>query len=174
MVVGMGWMGLKKISSTYIDVSIKKQNLSFFEKGILIKRFSISTAKRGVGQLKSSLKTPLGKHIVRAKIGDKLPIFTVFSARRSTNEIWTAESHLSEPQKDWILSRIIWLSGCEVGINRLGDVDTMQRYIYIHGTPYEKDLGHAISDGCIRMGNRDVIELFNLVSLGTSVFINEN
>ncbi len=98
----------------------------------------------------------------------------MFSARRPTNEICTDESHLSEPQKDWILSRIIWLSGCEVGINRLGDVDTMQRYIYIHGTPYETDLGHPVSEGCIRMGNRDVIELFNLVSLGTSVFINEN
>ena len=167
-------MGLKKINNTFINVSIKKQNLSFFDKGILMKRFSISTAKRGVGQQKDSFKTPLGKHIVRAKIGDTLPIFTVFSARRPTNEIWTAESHLSEPQKDWILSRIIWLSGCEVGFNRLGDVDTMQRYIYIHGTPYEKDLGHPISEGCIRMGNRDVIELFNLVSLGTSVFINEN
>ena len=174
MAVGMGWMELKKINNTYIDVSIIKQNLSFFEKGILMKRFSISTAKRGVGQQKDSFKTPLGKHIVRAKIGDTLPIFTVFSARRPTNEIWTAESHLSEPQKDWILSRIIWLSGCEVGFNRLGDVDTMQRYIYIHGTPYEKHLGHPISEGCIRMGNRDVIELFNLVSLGTSVFINEN
>ena len=167
-------MGLKKINSTYIDVSIKKQNLSFFEKGILTKRFSISTAKRGIGQQKNSLKTPLGKHIVRAKIGDTLPIFTVFSARRPTNEIWNAESHLSEPQKDWILSRIIWLSGCEVGINRLGDFDTMQRYIYIHGTPYEKDLGHPVSEGCIRMGNSDVIELFNLISLGISVFINEN
>ena len=167
-------MGLKKINNTYIDVSIKKQNLSFFDKGILMKRFSISTAKRGVGQQKDSFKTPLGKHIVRAKIGDTLPIFTVFSARRPTNEIWTAESHLSEPQKDWILSRIIWLSGCEVGFNRLGDVDTMQRYIYIHGTPYENDLGYPMSEGCIRMGNRDVIELFNLISLGTSVFINEN
>ena len=87
-------MGLKKINNTYIDVSIKKQNLSFFDKGILMKRFSISTAKRGVGQQKDSFKTPLGKHIVRAKIGDKLPIFTVFSARRPTNEIWLPEYHL--------------------------------------------------------------------------------
>ena len=167
-------MGLKKINSSHIDVSIKKQNLSLFERDILVKRFSISTAKRGVGQQKNSFKTPLGKHVVRAKIGDTLPIFTVFSARRATNEIWTPNALLSEPHKDWILSRIIWLSGCELGINRLGSVDTMQRYIYIHGTPYEKELGQPVSEGCVRMGNRDVIELFNLISLGTNVFINEN
>ena len=167
-------MGLKKINSSHIDISIKKQNLSLFERGILVKCFSISTAKRGVGQQKNSFKTPLGKHVVRAKIGDTLPIFTVFSARRATNEIWTPKALLSKTHKDWILSRIIWLSGCELGINRLGSVDTMQRYIYIHGTPYEKELGHPVSEGCVRMGNRDVIELFNLISLGTNVFINEN
>ena len=100
-------MGLKKINSSHIDISIKKQNLSLFERDILVKRFSISTAKRGVGQQKNSFKTPLGKHVVRAKIGDTLPIFTVFSARRATNEIWTPKALLSEPHKDWILSRII-------------------------------------------------------------------
>ena len=87
-------MGLKKINSSHIDISIKKQNLSLFERDILVKRFSISTAKRGVGQKKNSFKTPLGKHVVRAKIGDTLPIFTVFSARRATNEIWTLQYDL--------------------------------------------------------------------------------
>jgi len=167
-------MVLKKINSIYIDISIKNQTLSFFDGDILMKCFSVSTAKRGLGQQKNSFKTPLGKHVVRAKIGDTLPIFSVFSSRRPTNKIWTPEASESQPQKDWILSRIIWLSGCEVGFNRLGDVDTMQRYIYIHGTPYEEDLGFPVSEGCIRMGNKDVIELFNLIAVGTNVFINEN
>ena len=166
-------MTLKKNKRTYISISIKNQELSLYEREILIKRFSISTAKNGIGQQKNSFKTPLGKHIIRAKIGDNLPIYTVFSARRSINKVLRPEDALLQTKKDWILSRIIWLSGLEVGFNRLGNVDTMQRYIYIHGTPYEKDLGQPVSEGCIRMGNRDVIELFNLISVGTNVLINE-
>ena len=136
------------------------------------KSYSISTALKGIGQNKNSFQTPIGTHYIRAKIGKGLPPLSIFEARRPTGRIWNKEDAESHPNQDWVLSRILWLSGKELGVNRLGSVDTMQRFIYIHGTPDESQLGEPFSHGCIRMSNDDVIELFDLVSAGTIVHIN--
>ena len=136
------------------------------------KSYLISTALKGIGQNKNSYQTPIGTHYIRAKIGKGLPALSIFEARRPTGRILNKEDSESHPNQDWILSRILWLSGKELGVNRLGSVDTMQRFIYIHGTPDESQLGKPFSHGCIRMANDDVIELFDLVSTGTIIHIN--
>jgi len=119
-----------------------------------------------------SLCTPLGKHIVRAKIGEKLPLNSVFIARRPTGEIYSDTLARSAPNRDWILTRIMWLCGTEPGVNRFGDVDSMRRFIYIHGTPDTEQMGIPASHGCIRMRNIDVAELFDITPIGTTVDIN--
>lgn len=139
--------------------------------GLLVKNYSISSAAKGVGQLNGSNQTPLGKHIIRAKIGTDQPINTVFRARRPTGEIWTPELATQFPSRDWVLTRIMWLSGCTVGHNRLGNVDTMRRYIYLHGSPDPVPMGVPGSIGCIRMRNADIVELFDLTPPYTSVNI---
>jgi len=136
------------------------------------KSYLISTALKGIGQNKNSFQTPIGTHYIRAKIGKDLPPLSIFEARRPTGRIWNKEDAESYPNQDWVLSRILWLSGKELGVNRLGSLDTMQRFIYIHGTPDESQLGEPLSHGCIRMSNDDVIELFDLVFAGTIVHIN--
>ena len=156
-----------------INVSIKLQQLTLVEDTKLIKSYSISTALKGIGQNKNSFQTPIGIHYIRVKIGKGLPVFSIFKGRRPTGEIWSKNNTELKPNNDWILSRIIWLSGKELGINRLGNSDTMQRYIYIHGTHDENRLGSPFSHGCIRMSNNDVVELFDLVSVGTIIHINE-
>ena len=155
-----------------INISVSSQKLSLFQEGELISSYKVSTALKGVGQEKNTNKTPLGNHIIRAMIGRNLPIYAVIKARRFTNQIWTKELDSSSTTVDLILSRVIWLSGKDLGRNRLGNVDTMQRYIYIHGTNEEHLLGTPSSHGCIRMSNEDVIELFDLVSVGDIVEIN--
>lgn len=137
----------------------------------MARSYSISSARNGTGQATGSYCTPLGAHIVRAKIGGGLPENTVFVGRRPTGEIYTPELSAQFPNRDWILTRILWLSGCEVGFNRLGDVDTMRRYIYIHGSPDSVHMGRPGSIGCIRMRNADIVELFDLVPPGTPVNI---
>jgi L,D-transpeptidase YbiS len=137
----------------------------------VISRYSISTAKNGVGEAFGSNCTPRGRHIVRAKIGAGCPENTVFIGRRPTGEIYSAELEEKFPQRDWILTRILWLSGCEVGFNRLGSVDTMRRYIYIHAAPDSCPMGVPDSHGCIRMRGRDIIELFDRVPVGIPVNI---
>jgi len=151
-----------------IVIDLARQELAF--KG---KVYSVSTSKRGPGELNGSLCTPRGRHIVRAKIGAGLPLGAVFVRRRPTGEVWTPELHAQYPGRDWILTRILWLSGCEPGRNRLGEVDTMRRYIYIHGTPDSAEMGKPGSIGCIRMRNRDIAELFELVPPYTAVEIRE-
>jgi len=133
--------------------------------------FSISSASAGAGQQKNSGQTPLGRHYIRAKIGDGQPLNAVFTGRRPTGEIYCADLAREYPQRDWILTRILWLCGTETGHNRLGSVDSMQRYIYIHGTPDSEPMGVARSHGCIRMRNQDIIRLFEQVSVGTAVHI---
>jgi len=118
-----------------------------------------------------SLCTPLGKHIVRAKMGEGLPLNSVFVARRPTGEIYSDTLARSAPNRDWILTRILWLCGTEPGLNRFGDVDSMRRFIYIHGTPDAEPMGIPASHGCIRMRNIDVAELFDLTPVGTAVDI---
>ncbi|WP_024301683.1 L,D-transpeptidase [Pseudogulbenkiania sp. MAI-1] len=158
-----------------LRVSIERQTLMLFnDAGRLLRRYPVSTAALGAGEVRGSYQTPRGRHIVRAKIGAGVPAGAVFKARRWTGEICTAEAYAAQPERDWILSRILWLSGCEVGRNRLGQVDTMRRYIYLHGTPDQIELGRPSSHGCVRMRNSDIIELFDLVPCGTEVEIVEH
>ena len=149
-----------------IVIDLEKQELAF--RG---KTWSVSTSKKGPGELNGSLCTPRGRHIVRAKIGAGQPLGTVFVRRRPTGELWTPELHAQYPGRDWILTRILWLSGCEPGRNRMGEVDTMRRYIYIHGSPDSAEMGKPGSIGCVRMRNRDIAELFELVAPYTPVEI---
>ena len=154
-----------------IEISIPEQRLALIENGRAVRRYAVSTSRNGPGELQGSFCTPRGGHIVRAKIGAGQRVNTVFVRRRPTGEIWTPELGERFPGRDWILTRILWLSGCERGRNRLGEVDTMRRYIYIHGSPDTVGMGKPGSIGCIRMLNQDVAELFELVSPGTQVSI---
>ena len=156
-----------------IEIDATKQELRLLEGKRVVKRYSVSTAKRGLGEKNGSLCTPRGRHIVRAKIGAGQAPGTVFVRRRPTGEVWTPELHEKYPGRDWILTRILWLSGCERGRNRLGDVDTMRRYIYIHGSPDTAEMGKPGSIGCIRMRNKDIVELFDLVPAYAAVEITE-
>jgi lipoprotein-anchoring transpeptidase ErfK/SrfK len=154
-----------------IEIDVSRQQLRLFDGGKTVKAYSVSTAKRGVGEKNGSLCTPRGQHIVRAKIGAGQPLNAVFVRRRPTGEVWTPELNAKYPGRDWILTRILWLSGREPGRNRLGEVDTMRRYIYIHGSPDTAQMGTPGSIGCIRMRNRDIVELFDLVAPYTQVDI---
>ena len=157
-----------------LEIKLATQSAELFDAaGALIKRFAISSALNGAGERNGSFCTPRGRHVIRAKIGAGQPPNTVFVRRRPTGEIYNADLAAQYPGRDWILTRILWLSGSEPGFNRLGDVDTMRRYIYIHGTPDSVALGTPGSIGCIRMNNNDLIELFEQVDAGDSVLIQE-
>lgn len=157
-----------------IEVSLASQRLSLYgHDGACIRRYAVSTGANGPGEQMDSGCTPRGRHRVRAMIGAHAPAGTVFRGRRPTGETWTPEYAAQHPGRDWILSRIVWLCGCEPGYNRFGRVDTMRRYIYIHGTPDDQPMGEARSHGCIRMRNADIIELFDLIAPGTPVLIAE-
>ena len=151
-----------------IVIDIGKQELTFDGK-----TYPVSTAKNGPGEKNGSFCTPRGRHIVRAKIGAGQPENAVFVRRRPTGEIWNAELGAKYPGRDWMLTRLLWLSGREPGKNRLGEVDTMRRYIYIHGSPDSAEMGKPGSIGCVRMRNRDIVELFDLVPPYTPVDIKE-
>ena len=157
-----------------IRISIADQTLELREDGKTVRRYLVSTAKNGAGEKYGSFCTPRGRHITRAKIGADVPVNTVFVKRRPTGEIYNAELGGRFPGRDWMLTRLLWLSGCEPGFNRLGDVDTMRRYIYIHGSPDSAVMGQPGSIGCIRMRNPDLLELFDLVEPGTPVEITES
>ena len=155
-----------------IEISIPDQALTLrSDEGKALERYLVSTSRNGAGEQQGSFCTPRGEHIVRAKIGADHPVDTVFVRRRPTGEIWTPEMAERFPGRDWILTRILWLSGREPGKNRLGEVDTMRRYIYIHGSPDSIAMGKPGSIGCIRMRNQDIVELFELVPPGTGVSI---
>ena len=158
-----------------IHVSVADQTLRLVDEvGTLICAYPISTALAGVGEVFGSFQTPRGQHIIRAKIGAGLPENTVFVRRRPTGEIWTPELGQQHPGRDWILTRILWLSGCLPGFNRLGCVDTMRRYIYIHGSPDLAEMGVPGSHGCVRMRNADIVDLFERVPCYTAVDITED
>lgn len=155
-----------------IHITIPDQRLTLIDDdGAILKQCLISSARNGTGQQQGSFRTPLGRHIIRAKIGAGQPVNTVFIRRRPTGEIYTPELGRQFPKRDWILTRILWLSGCEPGYNRLGPVDTMRRYIYIHGTPDSVEMGKPGSIGCIRVANHDLLTLFEKVPIGTEVDI---
>ncbi|MDH5230569.1 MAG: L,D-transpeptidase [Gammaproteobacteria bacterium] len=156
-----------------IEVSISKQTLTVYDQETIIKQYSVSTAKNGPGELMGSECTPRGQHYVRAKIGEGCANNSVFVGRRATGEIFTSALKTKHPNRDWILTRILWLCGKEPGKNRFGKFDTQRRYIYIHGCPDEDVMGIPSSHGCIKMRNQDVIELFDLIPNQTIVNIIE-
>lgn len=167
-----------KNSKFMLEVSIKFQQLIVYEitntnEKKILHVYLISTAKNGAGQFKNSNQTPLGKHYIRAYIGDKQPLNMIFKARRPTGEIYSKILEKNSIEKDFILTRILWLCGKEIGKNRRGNVDTMQRYIYFHGSPDSNGIfGIPMSHGCIRMRNKDILHLFNLLNFQKNVEVN--
>ncbi len=159
------------MSLPVITVDTAQQWLTVSQHETVIFQAAVSTAKKGVGEQKGSEQTPRGRHIIRAKIGEGLPENSVFVGRRPTGEIYDETLAKQNPERDWVLTRILWLSGLEIGKNRLGNVDTMQRYIYLHGCPDSMPMGVADSHGCIRLRNRDMLELFALTPIHTPVVI---
>lgn len=179
-----------KFSHLHIRVSVAAQTLTLMElapevvssndpdarwaadaPGRSLMQVLVSTSKNGTGQQKGSFQTPLGRHVIRAKVGKAAALNTVFVKRRPTGEIWSPELMRAYPQRDWILTRILWLSGLEAGHNRYGEVDTLRRYIYLHGSPPTVEMGEPGSIGCIRMRNHDIVDLFDRVDPGTTVEI---
>ncbi len=157
----------------FLHISIADQCLYGFADGELCLRLPVSTALNGAGEQSGSNCTPRGRHQVRAKIGDGLPLGAVLRGRRWTGEVWSEELDSRFPDRDWILSRILWLSGCEPGFNRLGQVDTFRRYVYLHGTPDTQPMGVPLSHGCVRLRNADLLDLFPLVPPYCAVMIDE-
>jgi len=161
------------LTGFFLDISISEQKLSVIDNGCKIRSYKVSTAKNGAGEQRGSECTPRGWHKVRAKIGGGRPLNTVFVGRRVTGEIYGDELAISYPKRDWILTRILWLSGLERGQNRYKEVDTCWRYIYIHGAPDDSITGIPASHGCIRMKNQDIVDLFDFIPIGIKVFIHE-
>ncbi|NQD96727.1 L,D-transpeptidase [Pseudomonas sp. CrR25] len=156
-----------------LHISLADQCLYGFADGHLLLRLAVSTAQNGPGELNGSGCTPRGLHRVRAKIGEGLPQGAVLRGRRWTGEVWSPALAEQFPDRDWILTRILWLSGCEPGRNRLGAVDTFRRYIYLHGTPESEPMGMPRSHGCVRLRNADLLALFPRVPLNCAVMIDE-
>lgn len=159
--------------SLRIEISIADQRLDLFDGEVCIRSYAVSTAANGAGERAGSYCTPRGQHRIRAKIGAGLAPGAVLRGRRPTGEVCDDAAWRAAPERDWILTRILWLCGEEPGINRGGEVDTFRRYVYIHGTPDAVELGRPGSRGCIRMRNRDVVELFDVVLVGTLVNIGD-
>ncbi len=159
-----------------VVVDTTKQTLALYQQGELIACYQVSTAKNGTGQQEGSECTPLGRHRIAAKIGDEMPINSVFVGRVPTGEIYSKALALAHPTRDWILTRILWLEGLEEGVNK-GDTadgiccDSYRRYIYIHGTPDSEPMGVPMSHGCVRMRHDDLVALYDQVAVGTLVLI---
>lgn len=154
-----------------IRIDIAAQELALRDETKVLARYAVSTALNGPGEREGSECTPRGRHVVSEKFGEDAPANAVFVARKATGEIWSPELAAANPDRDWVLTRILWLDGCEDGRNRGGSVDTKRRFIYIHGTPDTEPLGLPRSHGCIRMRNADIVELFDRVPEGTPVEI---
>jgi L,D-transpeptidase YbiS len=152
-------------------VDVGEQRLQLVDAGNVIKHWAVSTATKGLGEQFGSECTPRGAHRVRIKIGAGCRPGTVFVGRRPTGERYSTDLAKASPGRDWILTRILWLTGCESGVNRGGACDTLRRYIYIHGCPDSEPMGQPASHGCIRMRNDAVIELFDLIDTGCPVDI---
>lgn len=166
-------MGLNLTVKPQVIINIRKQQLQFIDRNDVVSEYLISTAKNGPGEINGSECTPRGQHVIRAKIGADALVNSIFVGRRLTGEVFSESLRLEYPTRDWILTRILWLSGLEPGINRLGSVDTMRRYIYIHGCPDKDVMGTPSSHGCIKMRNNDIVQFFDQVEVGTQVTIVE-
>lgn len=161
----------KKNNEKVISIDVNKQQLTLLHGETEILKYTVSTAKNGTGQKNGSECTPVGWHSVRAKIGATAKENTVFIGRRATGEVFTEKLKENNPERDWILTRILWLSGQESGGNRGGEVDTMRRYIYIHGCPDSDSFITPSSHGCVKMRNKDIIELYENINAGIRVLI---
>ncbi len=159
------------MNSRFIEISLQRQTLTLYECDSVVASFLVSTAANGPGEEINSECTPLGRHEVDEKIGAGCITNTVFVGRRATGDIYDANLGTINPEKDWILTRILWLRGLESGLNKGGSVDSKARYIYIHGSPDSSTMGIPGSRGCIRMHNDDIVKLFELVEVGTPVNI---
>ncbi|HUP92712.1 MAG TPA: L,D-transpeptidase [Solimonas sp.] len=157
----------------HIEIDLTRQHLTLWNDGKRLRDLAVSTGANGAGEINGSGATPRGRHIIRAKVGAGAPANAVFVERRWTGEVWTPQLHAQFPRRDWMLTRILWLSGTERGRNRLGCVDTFRRFIYLHGTPPITQMGRTGSKGCVRVRNEDIVELFELVSPGTEVDLHE-
>ena len=157
----------------YIEISISNQVLTLYKMKSIIKRYSVSTAKKGAGEIMNSECTPRGEHVIAEKIGEGAEEKSVFVGRGQTDEWYDLQLRKLQPNRDWILTRILWLKGIEDGKNKGSGLDSYERYIYIHGSPDDVEMGKPGSKGCVRMKNSDVIELFDLVEVGTRVTISE-
>lgn len=164
-----------KPQATQLIINTVDQTLQVYGFQGLIATYSVSTAANGVGMLEGSGCTPLGRHIIAQKFGENMELGTVFVGRVPTGEIYSESLAAQYPDRDWILTRILWLAGLEQGINKgkndQGVCDTYQRYIYIHGTPSCEPMGIPLSHGCIRMHDQDLVELFDMTQLATPVLI---
>lgn len=160
-------------SAERIEVDLGQQELRLLDDARVLARYAVSTARNGPGEIMNSECTPRGAHAIAEKIGAGCAPNTVFVARRPTGEIYDAEFAARHPGRDWILTRILWLTGLEPGFNAGGERDTHARYIYLHGTPDSTPLGVPGSRGCVRMRNADILELFERVEVGTRVDIRE-
>lgn len=156
-----------------IHISITEQRLSGRAAGEVVFACSVSTALNGAGEQNNSGCTPRGRHRVRARIGEGQPCAAVFRGRRPTGEVWTAELAQANPNRDWILTRILWLCGEQPGFNRGGNCDSQRRYIYIHGTGDDQPMGTPLSHGCVRLRNEDMLRLFDMTPIGCPVMIEE-
>lgn len=167
-------MTLSAEPSPYLRVSLAHQRLDWIENGRALISYPVSTAANGPGERRGSGCTPRGWHRIRAKIGAGEPENTVFVGRRPTGEIYSPELAANYPERDWILTRILWLGGLQPGFNRYGEVDTAWRYIYIHGSPDHGVTGLPASHGCVRMRSRDILDVFPRVQPGMWVLIAES
>ena len=166
-----GYMKDKSNYNEILFVSIEEQNLYHIKSDTIFKTYRISSSKRGKGNKEGSNKTPTGLHIIKEKYGNEAPINGRFIGRVFYGNIAEVYSDMTISKTDDITSRILWLSGLENGVNKGDNIDSYKRYIYIHGTSEEGRIGIPSSHGCIRMQNKDVIDLFNVVSIGTFVLI---
>lgn len=162
------------VENLRILISLRHQTLRLQRGHELLREYPVSTARNGPGEQQGSGCTPLGTHVIRAKVGAGCEVGAVFVGRRPTGEVFSAALARARPQADWILTRLLWLGGREPGKNRFGAVDTLRRYIYIHGCPDHEPMGEPLSHGCVRMRNHDIVELFDRVEVGTEVLIQDD
>ena len=166
-----GYMKDKSNYNEILFVSVDEQKLYHIKSNTIFKTYQVSSSKLGTGNEEGSNKTPTGLHLIKEKIGKKIPINGRFIGRVFYGNIAEIYSDMTISKTDDITSRILWLSGLENGVNKGDSIDSYKRYIYIHGTSEEGRIGIPSSHGCIRMKNKDVIDLFNEVSIGTFVLI---
>ena len=155
----------------YLYISVKHQKMYLIENRTTVKTYPISTSKKGIGSHQNSNKTPPGLHTVKRKIGEEVPLGGILVAREFNGKVAEIITDKRNADGDYVTTRILWLDGEEVGINKGRNVDSYNRYIYIHGTPEEGFIGQPASHGCIRMKNIDVIELYDMIDEGTPIYI---